>query len=83
MSLWIHKTKAGLLIQFLNSMVEFERSSIRLGNVMHTLYAFELNNFIYTDTSYVLVTEYSVLLTMFNLLLLLFPRVVIKVENNT
>jgi hypothetical protein len=38
MSFWMHKTKAGLLIQFLNRMVEFERSSIRLGNVMYTLY---------------------------------------------
>jgi hypothetical protein len=38
MSLWMHKTKAGLVIQFLNSMVEFERSSIRPGNVMHILY---------------------------------------------
>jgi hypothetical protein len=31
LSLWMHKTKANSLIQFLNRMIEFERSSIRLG----------------------------------------------------
>jgi uncharacterized membrane protein len=38
LTLWMHKRKASNLIQFLNRMVEFERSSIRLGNVIYTIY---------------------------------------------
>jgi hypothetical protein len=38
LTLWMHRTKASNLIQFLNRMVEFERSSIRPGNIMNILY---------------------------------------------
>jgi hypothetical protein len=45
LTLWMHKTKASNLIQFLNRMAEYERSSIRLGNVIYTLYFIKVLEF--------------------------------------